>query len=170
MTVWGVWVCYDCMRYMCKIAFHSVLLLQGGSGWLSFSARANENKLPHHNLRGEQHPVCKATSQQCRKQSQPFPWCWTLLLGRSESQLGREVAKLSLLQSSYSWLLKGALLWTVGSVCFSWPFPLPPSPHYVRQPCCSCQRRCCLLLQLMEEERHCTYGILFQTLFTIPPI
>lgn len=112
------------------------------------------------------HPVYKATSQQCQKQSQPFLWCWTLLLGRSESQLGREVAKLSLLQSSYSWLLKGALLWTVGSVCFSWPFPLPPSPDYVREPCCSCQRKCCWLLQLMEEKRHCTYGIFIQTLFT----
>lgn len=124
MTVWCTHV---------KLPF-SVLLLQSESDWFSFSASANENKSPNHNLRKTVfcNPVYKATGQWCLKQSQPFLWCWMLLLSRLESQLGREAAKLSILQLSHSQLLKRALLWTLDSVCFFLllSFPLPSLNYY----------------------------------------
>lgn len=109
-----------------------------------------------------------------------LPACWALLLGRPEpaGQGGREAVP------------SAASLHTVPGTVFSPScgqrdfyffshvlFPVPFTPNHFRQPLAVrqplagfCSGRCCFPLQFMaQEKRDCTYGILFQTLFTPLP-
>lgn len=74
-------------------------------------------------------PVYNATHQQGWKQGQPFLWCWMLLLGRLESQLGSEGSK-AVTSATYSVVAaeKGSSL-NCGQYVFFLPFCFPSTPQ-----------------------------------------